>query len=474
MTEFLTYQNYYLVGLKGVAQTSLAQCLRDAQKHIAGADVAEVFVTQPILDTLHITCDIGFSHELPKDTDCVVFSAAHGADENPLVVQAKTKNIPLFSQAEALAALFNQKKGIAVCGVGGKSTISAMISWIFEKTNQKPSFSVGVGEIIGLGKTGAWNEASEYFIAEADDYVINPTGVQRGEKMIPRFSFLKPFITVATTISYDHPDVYTSFDHTKQVFADFFNTLPSDGLLISNENNNQTIDSMRQQHQLSMQPLWYGFDEENNAHISYVKVVDGVAYVTASIDGQIVVWSSNIPGRFNLVNGLAALLVAKRCGIDLDHAAWALTKFASTKRRFELVGVKQGITYYDDYAHHPSEVAAVIAAMDEWFPGKRVVFAFQSHTYSRTRELFDEFVSAFGKAKEVVMIDIFASAREKDDSSMSSDVLCAAIEKAYPEVSAQNFHTIENLAQYLKNSLKSGDICITVGAGDIYEVHEQL
>ena len=151
-----------------------------------------------------------------------------------------------------------------------------------------------------------------------------------------------------------------------------------------------------------------------------------------------------------------------------------LNKFRSTARRFENKGSIKGVHCFDDYAHHPQEVKAAIQALNEWYPNARKVIAFQSHTYSRTKQLFPDFVDAFEQAKEVVMIDIFSSAREKDDSTISSTLLCEAIVNKYPMIKAKNLGSIEKLADFFNSTLQPGDVFLTVGAGDIYEVYEKL
>ena len=233
MIDILSFENFYLVGIKGVAMTSMAQLLVDAKKTVSGSDVEEKFVTQEILDQLQVKIDLNFTAPLPADTDCVIYTAAHQALKNPQVEQAINKKIPAISQAEAVASLFNQQLGIAVCGVGGKSTVSAMISWILNDLKHDFSFSVGVGNIPGINKTGQWKPSAKYFAIEADEYVINPQA-NGEEKIIPRFSFLKPKLTVCTNLKFDHPDVYRDFEHTKQVYNDFFRQIKPDGQLIVN------------------------------------------------------------------------------------------------------------------------------------------------------------------------------------------------------------------------------------------------
>lgn len=471
--NLLQYNKFYLVGIKGVAMTSLAQMLVDAGKQVAGSDVAEEFVTQEILNTLPIQIDQSLTALLPAETECVIYTSAHLADQSSQVQQARARNLAVFSQAEAVAFFFNQQHGLAVCGVGGKSTTSAMLTWIFEELGRSPSFSVGVGNIPGLNRTGRWNPEADEFIIEADEYVINPHAAEQGEELIPRFTFLKPELIVCTNLKYDHPDVYRDFAHTKQVFADFFAQLPADGTLIVQDKDLAVIAQLPQIQTAQFKILTYGESSTSDLQLLSFKAEAGKTETTFSWQSQEYQLELLVPGLFNALNALSAILAAAQLGLDPTAAAQALASFRSTKRRFEYIGTKDEVDYYDDYAHHPHEIEAMVAALNEWFPGRRKVIAFQSHTYSRTKELFDQFVSAFAEAKEVVMIDIFSSAREKNDPTITSDKLCAAINQAY-QIPAQNLGSLAALAEFCQQELHSGDVLLTMGAGDIYLVHEMI
>lgn len=456
--NLLNYDNFYLVGIKGVAMTSMAQLLIDAGKHIAGSDVEENFVTQEILEKLNVKIDTDFKINLPKKTDCVIYTAAHQANENPQVRAAVAQNIPVISQAEAVAQLFNQQRGIAVCGVGGKSTVSAMITWILQKQGLKPSFSIGVGNIPGLNKTGQWSPQARYFVIEADEYVINP---QQETKAIPRFTFLKPYLTICTNLKFDHPDVYRDFEHTQQVFNKFF--AQAEKLIINDQDKN-----------LVKQPcLTFGETPEADLYLKSYRSLAGKTISQFVYQDQTYNLILQIPGKFNVLNALAAILAVAQIDIDPQQAVDTLSGFQSTKRRFEFIGEKNGVKYYDDYAHHPHEIKAVIAALKDWCPDQKKIIAFQSHTYSRTKKLFNEFIDAFKDVDQVLMIDIFCSAREKVDLSVSSTKLCEAIVSKH-NLPAHNLESIQNLAKYCRKQLKRGNVLITVGAGDIYQVHELI
>ncbi len=386
-----------------------------------------------------------------------------------------------------------------MCGVGGKSTTSAMITWILEKTNRNPSFSVGVGKIIGLERTGKWSEQSEFFVAEADEYVTDPTALTRGEAITPRFSYMYPYITVCTNFAFDHPDVYVSIADTKQAYQNFFNQISPVGTLVLNDRDRGVVPVSTTTQQI------YYFGESETADFGIVSssvvyqagstkaiffdrspapAADSGAQVDPTLEAaqstpqqpQMLQYEVvlQIPGMYNLENAAYAIFAAKVAGVPVAESCAALASFQSTKRRFERIGEKNGVLYFDDYAHHPSEVKNVIAAIKLWYPNQRIVTAFQSHTFSRTKQFFDQFVEALGESSEVVLIDIFASAREAYDDSITSDMLVSAVQAKYPQTQISNVKTIENLAQHLQTSLQPGDICLTIGAGDIYKVHDLL
>ncbi len=446
--------------------TALAQCLLDAGKKVSGSDVAERFVTQEVLESRNLEIDLGFDGMIPSDVDCVIYTAAHQAQDNPQVVQALQKGLVITTHAEALASLFNQKLGIAVCGVGGKSTTSAMIAWMLQKSNLQPSFAVGVGDIIGLGKTGKWSQESLYFVAEADEYVTDPAALKKNQAITPRFSFLEPYITICTNLAHDHPDVYSTFEDTKKAFKSFFQSIKPGGWLIVNGEDLPLLTLARDAFHDRLDHLQtYAVSAETTSF------EQGLSKTTLTSGAQLVL---KLPGTFNIANAVAAIMTVEKIGMSQLQAAASLASFASTSRRCQKIAEIKGVVFYDDYGHHPSEVAQVISAFKDWYPARKLVVAFQSHTFSRTKAFFDDFVTAFKAADEVVMIDIFASAREPFDHSITSTMLCQAISHNFPKIKATNLVTLENLAQYCRTMLLPESIFLTLGAGDIYKVHELL
>lgn len=469
--NFFDFKRYYLVGIKGVAMASLAQMLADAGKEVRGSDVAENFVTEKVLNDLHIQIDEQFDPSYLEQTECVVYTAAHQGKFNAQVTGAVAKNIPVFSHAEALGYFFNQQKGVAVCGVGGKSTVSAMITWILDKTGVSLSFSVGVGGIVGMERTGKWNPSSQYFIAEADEYVTDPAAVAQGEKAIPRFSYLNPFITVCTHIKYDHPDVYASEQDTINAYQQFFLQISNEGVLILNE-----LDVPKNLRTSAGVTYTFGTSETASLRYKYLPEtsVAGVTMGSFWYQNQEHVVQLAVPGEYNLENAAAATLACLAMGIPIETSIAALATFASTIRRFEYKGEINGVKFYDDYGHHPSELSAVITAAYGWYSPNNLVIAFQPHTYSRTKHLFNDFVTALARTKRLVLLDIFASAREAFDPTVSSQQLAAAVSQQNPECNVTHLATIKDLELYCKTQLHQGDVLLTMGAGDIYHVHELL
>lgn len=447
-------KHYHLVGIKGVAMTALAGVLLDAGQRVTGSDVAEDFVTAAQLQKLAIAPQIGFAAKsLPDDTEVVVFSGAHGGSSNPLVQEAKKRGLQIYSHMRCLASFFNSKRGIAVCGVGGKSTISGMLAYCCEQLDPQ-SYAVGVGEIIGLSRTGKYLPAKPFFIVEADEYVEDPSIKQ--EPIVPRLSFLRPEIIICSNLKFDHPDVYRDFAHTQSVYLNFFLSLPQGGTIIyyGDDTNLSALIAKLAKLRPDINCRSYGLVGQHD-------------YQLASAALQL-----KVPGVFNQLNALACLAALQTCGFEKEKISQTLSTFASVKRRLELVRQINQADCWDDYAHHPSEIQAVIKALQEKYPHKKLVVAFQPHTYSRTKSLLGEFAQALAGNFQTLLLDIFPSAREVVDQSISNDILLDKINQLSPALPALNLHQLAPLAAYLKQHLNSEMIFITLGAGDIYHLYD--
>ncbi len=451
----------YFVGIKGVALSSLAEVLYDAGWQVRGSDVDDDFITQPILNRLQVRVD-DFSAEIPFETDLVIYTGAHNGSAHPQVVSAQARSIRCLTHAEALAEWFNQKEGIAVCGVGGKSTISAMIAWVLDDCGWNPSFAVGVGKIIGLDRAGKWG-SGHHFIAEADEYATDPAAVKNGLPLIPRFHYLTPKLTVVTHIAFDHPDVYKDFAQTKEVFAHWIES--TGAALVAHESNASIISEKIPK----VSVRYYGQGDHTDAQIFNIQLHPGKSTATLAYSGNTYELLLSIPGAYNLENATGTFLACAQLGLEPKQILASLAKFQSTSRRFEYKGEVNGCALYDDYAHHPLELKAVLQAAKEWAGEKQLIVAFQPHTFSRTKALWAEFVEELKNAPNLHLLSIFASAREATDQSVTVEELAEAI--GNDTVVAR---TVEDLAQIIRSKIDDNTIFLSLGAGDIYKVHDIL
>ncbi|MEP7167679.1 MAG: UDP-N-acetylmuramate--L-alanine ligase [Candidatus Woesebacteria bacterium] len=455
MNTLFEAKNIHLVGIKGVAMASLAQCLDDIGITLTGSDVKEDFVTKEVLSQRGIVISTGFAPgNVPTSCDLLVYTGAHQGKQNAEVQEAIRRGIRVMSHAEALGELMRGKKGISVCGTGGKSTTSAMLAWTLDSAGMRPSFSVGVGKVNNFGVSGRYTQIhsqetdeiskSGWFVAEADEYAVDPTEDHR-----PRFIYQLPGIIVCTNLNYDHPDIYPTFEMMKETFLAFFNTLEDGELLVLN-GDCEALLSLIPKIKKGVHVVTVGKNKNCTMQVDSIKL------------------SLQVPGNHNRQNALFAYAVGKALQIDSEKILQALASYTGTMRRFEPKGKINGISYYDDYAHTPDEITATIQALREREPGKKTVVAFQPHTYSRTKALFDGFVASLSLADEVFILDIFASARESEDLSVSSQMLVEAIGEK-----AKLVPTIEDL-RIVFQTVTAECVCITMGAGDIYKVYEHM
>lgn len=453
-------EHVHLVGIKGVGMTALALCLQDMGKIVTGSDIPDNFVTEEVLHQRGLD-DIGTmaSDTIPQGVDLVVYSGANDGAHNPQVEAAAAKQIRCISHAEAVGEIMDGKIGISVCGVGGKTTTAAMLANILEYANLKPSFIIGVGKVLNLQTPGRLADG-KHLVAEADEYAVSP-GIDNS----PRFKYQRPQFIICTNIAHDHPDIYPTIEETKRAFSAFFSTLPANGKLIINGDSD--LDRLVAQ---GHQPIYYGTLPTNDWYVKDSFIGQGKQLVTVGHRDQQFNLMLSVPGVFNATNALAAYIAALELGVDHQTAIEGLQLFRGSKRRFEKVGEQDNIVYYDDYAHHPSEIEVTLKAARAWLPLFRIVCVFQPHTYSRTKQFMADFAKAFTYADEVVITDIYG-AREQVDPSISAFQLTEAVKDNHENVS---YVPRTELVGHLKQMRKPYDVIITMGAGDIYKIHQEL
>lgn len=456
-------RHVHFVGIKGVAMTALAIVASEMGARVTGSDVEEEFPTSSALAKFKITPLPGFRKEnITGHPDLVVVTGAHGGMGNLEARAAKEMGLRVLMHGEALGEFMAGKKGICVAGSHGKTTVAAMIAHILTEAGFDPSFAVGCGDIKSLGTPGHAGKG-EYFVVEADEYVTDP-----GRDPTPRFFHLNPLLAVITNIEYDHPDAYADINQVQQAFLTFAQKISPEGLLVAgiDNENMRTILPL-----IDCPKLTYGFSPLADFQISRVSFGVGRTWFWLRHKGvDLGQFSLAVPGKLNAVNAAAAGIVANHLGISWAKIKEFLATFLGTKRRFEAIAEKEGIKFFDDYAHHPSQIKSTLEAARAWFPGQRIISVFQPHTYSRTKALFGQFAKSFGKADEVIITDIYPSAREKPDPTINSKILVNEIQKYHKK--AIYIGKMEEAVDYLKKNLLPGDIMITMGAGDIYKTHQ--
>ncbi|WP_027625393.1 UDP-N-acetylmuramate--L-alanine ligase [Clostridium lundense] len=442
----------HFIGIGGISMSGLAEILLERGYKVSGSDMNESPITNK-LSKMGAEIYIGHKSENIKDVDLIVYTAAISKD-NPELIKALEANIPIMDRADFLGQLMKGHKfNIAISGTHGKTTTTSMVSHITIKANLDPTILVG-GEldiINGNVRTGK----SEYFITEACEY---------------KASFLKffPYIGVILNIDADHLDYYKDIDDIQNTFIKFAKIIPKDGYLIAYSEDDK-MDKVLSEANCNI--ITYGinhgdiraenitFDDKGCSSFDVIKNTKKLFSIKL-----------NVPGNHNILNALASISIALTLNIKEEFIVDGLESFYGTHRRFELKGIKDGVTVVDDYAHHPTEIKATLSASQN-YPHNRIFCVFQPHTYTRTYTLFKEFTECFSGVDKLILADIYA-AREKDTGLVSSDTLGDNLREK--NLDCINLHSFDDIVKYLKDTLKSGDLLLTVGAGDIYKVGEMF
>ena len=447
----------HLVGIGGSGLSAIARVLAMRGHQISGSDLRH----SPILDdlaALGIAIHVGHAPENLGDAQMVLVSSAIPPD-NPEIQEARRRGIPLLKRREVMVRLMAGQVGVAVAGTHGKTTTTAMIAFILQRMGLDPSFIVGgmapqLGGNAHAGKGG-------HFIIEADEY----------DRM---FHGLWPQVAVVTHLEMDHPDCYADMAAMRTAFEVFMDHVPKDGMIIANADSPQMVHLLAARHGRLPRPVTYGLAAAADYRIQgcHPNAAGGIDFVVSTRQGEWGRFATAVPGIHNALNAAAALLAAERCGVDRRHAGEALAAFGGVMRRFEVKGECDGVLVIDDYAHHPTEVQATLAAARLRYPARRLWVVFQPHTYSRTQTLLDVFGRCFAAADSLVVLDILA-ARPGERPTIHARDLAAAIRQSGSSPSlVQYLPTVEEATAYLVRVLSGGDVLLTLGAGDGYLVGE--
>jgi UDP-N-acetylmuramate--alanine ligase len=450
----------HLVGIGGIGLSAIARVLKGWGYHVSGSDRQATALTEE-LAAEGITVYAGHKPEQIAGADLVVVSSAVGGD-NAEVLAAQQQGLPVVKRAQFLGELTAGKTTIAVAGTHGKTTTSAMIAWILLQAGLDPSFIVG-GVLQNLG-SNAHAGSGPFFVVEADEYDRTFLG-------------LRPYVAVITTLEHDHPDCYPTFDDMRAAFVTFAGQVVTGGLLVLCGEEAQALQLGAATGSEGRRVETYGLDKQWSWWAEGAKLGNHATFEIWHQNARLGTCALQVPGRHNVLNALAALAASTEAGVDFDVATSALTRFRGTQRRFEIKGQAAGVTVVDDYAHHPTEIRATLAAARIKYPDRPVWAVFQPHTYSRTAALLDDFAAALGEADHVLVTGIYA-ARERDTLGVSgADIVArmtAGAADARVGAAAAYVETLDGAVEMLLEGVRPGDVVITLGAGDGYLIGEEL
>ena len=450
------FKHVHCIGIGGIGLSAVAQILKSRGCAVSGSDIRESQVTEQLRNE-GIQVFIGHSADNLGDSDLLVYSAAVG-NENPEIAEANRLGIPVISRAEALGLLMDDYRfSIAVSGTHGKTTTTSMVSLILDNAGFSPTILVGgiLSQIKGNVKVGK----SDYFITEACEYMDS-------------FLELRPKVEIILNIDSDHLDYFKDIDHITRSFDRFARYVPEDGFVVAYDSN-PFVSSVTGD--LKCKVITFGFNESSDYYAKNIRF-DSLGHASYDLyhkGEKIRRLHLAIPGEHNVANSLAAIATTMEIGVGPYIIVSTLESFTGTQRRFDIIGrTKDGAMVIDDYAHHPTEIMATLAAAKN-MKHNRIWCLFQPHTYTRTMALFDQFADAFGDADTVVLAEIYA-AREKNIYKLSSKSLMTEIKARHPEKDVYYIPDFNSMSDFVLHNAEPGDIVITMGAGDIYKVSELL
>ncbi len=442
----------HFVGIGGIGMSGIAELLLNLGYRVSGSDLSMSPTTER-LSSLGAKVFYGHSPEnIDDSTDILVFSSAV-KDDNPEVVLAREKNIPVIPRAEMLGELMRMKYSIAVAGSHGKTTTTSMISVVLEAAGWDPTIVVG-GKLKALGSNARLG-GGEFLVAEADE---------------SDGSFIKliPSVAVVTNIDQEHMDHYGSLESLKGAFNDFLDRLPFYGFAVLCLDHPNVQDLLPK---LERRCVTYGKSRQADYVLGDVTKLGMITEFTPHLRGKI---SSSIrlrvPGEHNALNAMATLAVCAELGVPYDFIKEGLESYSGVSRRFESKGEESGIIVVDDYGHHPVEIQTTISTARDVWNDRRLVVVFQPHRYSRTRDLFKEFTKAFNDADVLIVMDIYGAGEEPIDGVTGASIYDGIREHGHREV--YFVPPIDEVVDFLMEFGRKGDVLLTMGAGDVYRVGE--
>jgi UDP-N-acetylmuramate--alanine ligase len=448
----------HFVGIGGVGMSGIAEVLLNLGYNVQGSDLKRNAVTQR-LERLGAKILIGHATENVGKADVLVVSSAVRKD-NPEVVEAQARRIPVVQRAEMLGELMRFRYAIAVAGTHGKTTTTSMVASVLAEGGLDPTFVIG-GRLVSAD-TNARLGQGKYLVAEADESDAS-------------FIHLQPMIAIVTNVDNDHLGTHDGdFERLKQSFVDFLHNLPFYGLAVVCADDAEAAGLLPR---IARPVITYGI--ENEADVRAVNIVrEGMttSFEVLRAGKPPLAIRLNRPGTHNVLNSLAAIAVASELEVSDSAIQSALAKFGGIDRRLQQNGdvetANGRVTLVDDYGHHPTELAATLEAIRQGWPNRRIVLAFQPHRYSRTRDLLDEFASVLAGVDALLVTEVYA-AGEAPIAGADGKAICRAV-RTHGRVEPIYVEKVEQLAEVLKPILRDGDVVVTMGAGSIGAVAAEL
>jgi len=465
----------YFVGIKGTGVCALAELMHNTGLKVSGSDISEVFYTDAILKDLNIPYHENFdAAHISESIDIVVHSSAYSASSNPELARALELGIPVMKYTDALGNWSTRFDSTGVCGVHGKTTTTAICGVLMRAAGVPAQILTGSAALDFNGRS-TLTLGNKYFIAETCEYQKN-------------FLSFRPKRIILTAVEWDHQDYFDSYESIRDAFVEYCNLLPEGGQLIycADDRGASEVAQITEKKNRGVELIPYGFTAAGDYRIGSYNIDNGRAFF--NLAGIPEALSIRIPGRHEALNATAAIaltvsLVREESATAKENTLLdeekinsiknALDNFKSTKRRCEILGKAGGILFIDDYGHHPTAIKTTLAGIKSFYPSCRLVVSFMSHTYTRTSALINEFASAFDDADILFLHKIYASARENYKGGVDGRTL---FEKASAVRSGETYYIDEPDDAFapLCEILKSGDIFITLGAGNNWPLGEKL
>ena len=476
MIDVNSFQKIYFIGIGGIGMSAAAGIAKQMNFEVSGSDSKEIYSpAKDVLERESIQFFVGYDAKHLKDRQDNLFVISAGEDlQNPEVKFVYDKDLPHISFAELLYQFTQEKLRVVVTGTHGKSTTTGLLGHVLKKLDDS---SFMTGAVLKNYESNFHYGDGHYFVFEGDEYKAewdDPT---------PKFHFYKPDLLVLTNLEYDHPDLFSSFQELESEFRALIEAMPADGLIVYNADDEHLAKLM---HGTEVSSVSFGIDNPADFKAENIKYEPDFTTievfnkfsknVSSKLLNQTEQYKTQLPGKLNVYNTLAVIATLRALGFSQDLIALEMLSYQGVKRRFELIGTKNGITLIDDYAHHPTAIQKTLEAARERYKKAKIWAVFEPHTFSRTQATLAELATAFNSADRVLIAHIYAAREKKSEQGITSEQVVEEIKKHNPNTRLVN--SKQEALGIIKSEAKSGDVVIVMAVGDFnrlgYELKEAL